>query len=258
MSGATKVRIPRLEGALNFRDLGGYRAADGRTVRWNCVYRSGTTHALTPADVARLGLQGIRSAYDLRSNNERREQPNRLRDIADLAYRYRDHDHLPGDIRRLLKSPDVRTEQTHEVMIGVYRTLPYEFADAFRALFQLLADGEVPLVFNCTAGKDRTGVAAALLLTALGIPRDAVLEDYLLTAQFFDQSCEMILKPGGAPLFGSLDRAVWEPLMRVHPQYLDAMFEQLLTTHGAVEGYLRDQLGMDAEHRERLKSQLLE
>ncbi len=258
MIGATKSRVPELEGALNFRDLGGYRSADGRTVRWHCVYRSGTTHALTAGDIARLGAQGIRYAYDLRSNKERREQPNRLRDIANLEYRFRDHEHLPGDIRRLLKSPDARAEHSHQVMLDVYRTLPYEFADAFRTLFRHIADGDIPLVFNCTAGKDRTGVAAALMLTALGVPRETVFEDYLLTGQFFEQSCDLILREGAMPLLATLDRAIWEPLMRVHPEYLEAMFEQLAASHGSAEGYLRDQLGLDAAQLEALRSSLLE
>jgi protein-tyrosine phosphatase len=258
MDEAVTPRIPQLEGALNFRDLGGYRAADGRTVRWNHVYRSGTTHALTTSDVARLGARGIRFAYDLRSNNERRSHPNRLRDIANLDYRFRDHDHLPGDIRRLLKSRDVRAEDSRRAMIDVYKKLPHEFEDAFRALFHSLAAGEVPLVFNCTAGKDRTGAAAALLLTALGVPREAVLEDYLLTAQFFERSCAMMLNEGGAPLFASLDRAVWEPLMQVYPEYLEAMFDQVAASHGSVERYLQDQLGMDDARTDQLRDQLLE
>jgi len=258
MAASHPSRIPELEGALNFRDLGGYAAADGRTVRWNTVYRSGTTHALTPADVARLGSRGIRYAYDLRSNKERRSHPNRLREIAKLDYRYRDHESLPGDIRRLLNSPDARAEHSHQVMIDVYQHLPYEFEDAFRALFLLLTNREMPLVFNCTAGKDRTGVAAALVLTALGVARESVLEDYLLTEQFFERSCAMILHEGGAPLFGAVDRTVWEPLMRVHPDYLDAMFDQLIKDHGSVDGYLRERLGLDTERIDTVRANLLE
>lgn len=257
MPGATMTRIPPLEGALNFRDMGGYLGADGRTIRWGQVFRSGTTHAMTAADVASLSALGIRFAYDLRSNKERRDHPNRLREIANLVYGFRDHDQLPGDIRRLLRSPDVRAENSHRMMIDVYRKLPYEFADAFTALFKLLLNGDVPLVFNCTAGKDRTGAAAALVLTALGVPRDVVMEDYLLTGQFFERSCELILKEGG-PFLASIPKAIWEPLMRVHPDYLQAMFDQLEASHGSVGGYLRDLIGIDEADIERLRTNLLE
>jgi protein-tyrosine phosphatase len=238
------LRIPSLDGALNFRELGGSVATDGRSVRWNTVFRSGTTHSLTPSDIAALEARGIRYAFDLRSNKERRDFPNRLTDITNLSYRYRDHDKLPGDIRRLLHSRDATADDSHRLMISVYRELPYEFEDAFRSLFQYVAEGDLPLVFNCAAGKDRTGVAAALLLSALGVPRETVLEDYLLTDQFFERSCEMILQDKRAPLFTAVDRAVWEPLMRVHPDYLNAMFAELDEQHGSVEGYFQS-LGVD-------------
>jgi protein-tyrosine phosphatase len=235
-------RIPALDGALNFRDLGGYAAADERTVRWNTVFRSGTTHTMTPGDIAALERRGIRYAFDLRSNKERRDYPNRLIDITDLSYRYRDHDKLPGDIRRLLHAHDASAEDSHKLMIAMYRELPYEFEEAFRSLFRYVADGELPLVFNCTAGKDRTGVAAALLLTALGVPREVVLEDYLLTDQFFEQSCNVIMR---------------EPLMRVHADYLNAMFDELHDKHGSVQGYF-DTLGVDATLINRMRDELLE
>jgi len=146
------MRIPKLIGALNFRDMGGYRVAAGRTVRWNTLYRSGTTHAMTADDIAQLATKGIRYAYDLRSNTERREYPNRLTEIANLAYRYRDHDRIPGDIKRLLASPGVCAKDARQLMISVYRQLPYDFRDAYRSLFQHLVAGNLPLVFNCTAG----------------------------------------------------------------------------------------------------------
>jgi len=90
-------------------------------VRWKTVYRSGTTHKLTSTDVRRLDSLGIRFAYDLRSNGERHAQPNRLRDIADLAYRFRDHEDLPGDIRRMMQSSDTGAEHMREMMVRVYR-----------------------------------------------------------------------------------------------------------------------------------------
>ncbi len=251
------VRIPKLEGALNFRDLGGYSAADGRSVRWKILYRSGTTHAMTRDDVSVLESSGIRYAYDFRSNNERRHYPTRLTDIAQVTYRYRDHDRLPGDIKRLLSSPGADAGRSRALMISTYRQLPYEFEDAFRSLFQYLSNGDLPLVFNCTAGKDRTGVAAALVLSALGVSRETILEDYLLTDQFFEQSCEMMLGKG-AGLFSKVDRAVWEPLMRVDPDYLNAMFDQLNESHGSVERYFNEQLGIDRHRIDRLRIHLLD
>jgi|SRR5271155_809802 len=165
------TRVPKLAGALNFRDMGGYRTTDGRTIRWNQLYRSGTTHAMTPADLAELRSLGVRYSYDLRSNSERHECPSQLAGVKDIDYRCHHHDKVPGNVSRILRDPNVRAEQSRELMVSLYRQLPYEFKDAFHALFEYLVDGRLPLVFNCAAGKDRTGVAAALVLGALGVPR---------------------------------------------------------------------------------------
>jgi protein-tyrosine phosphatase len=238
--------------------MGGYSAADGRSVRWKTLYRSGTTHAMTSEDIAQLSENGIRYAYDLRSNTERREYPSRLVEIANIQYWFRDHDHISSDIKRLLNSRDLRPEHAHQVMVSFYRRLPYEFEEAFRLLFRYLGQGTVPLVFNCTAGKDRTGVAAALVLTALGVQRETVFEDYLLTSRFFDRSCEMILKDTNAEPFAKVDREIWEPLMSVRSEYLSAMFEQLQGTHGSVERYFDEQLGVDRHAIERFRSNLLD
>ncbi len=249
------MRIPELDRSLNFRDLGGYPAADGRMVKWRTLFRSGTTHAMTERDLEQL--HHLRFAYDLRSNRERRAQPTRLTQIPGLSYHCRDHEQIGGDIQRLFDSPHAMPEHAHELMVNVYRELPYDFAESFRTLFGMLARGDLPLVFNCAAGKDRTGVAAALLLTALGVPRKIIFEDYLLTEQFFDRSCELLLNEHYRDLFGKVERAVWEPLMRVHPDYLQAMFDRLDQAHGSVEGYLRDRVGLDDDSIAKLRHLLL-
>jgi protein-tyrosine phosphatase len=251
-------RIPPLDGALNFRDLGGYPAAGGRRVRWMTLYRSGTTHALTPRDVAFLETLGIRCAVDFRSNLERRQHPTRLTQLPGIDYRFRDQEGVPGDIRKLLSTPGARPEESHRLMIDLYRSLPLELAGAYGELFAQLAAGNLPLVFNCTAGKDRTGVAAALLLDALGVPRDEVLADYMATGQFYEKSCELILTEQNMALFPCADRGVWEPLMRVHEDYLGAMFERIDATHGGVAAYLEARLGIDDGVLERLHATLLE
>jgi protein-tyrosine phosphatase len=251
------MRIPELQGALNFRDMGGYQATDGRSVKWKTLYRSGTSHALTPQDIDRLSAVGLRFAFDLRSDKERSSQPSRFTQIHGLRYRYREHDHIAGDIRRLLESPGVLPKHTHELMISVYRDVPYDFQEPFRELFHLLEQGHLPLVFNCAAGKDRTGIAAALVLAALGIPREVILEDYMLTEHCFDRSCELLLNDNYLGLFAQVEREVWEPLMRVHADYLNAMFDGLTESRGSVANYLAQDLGVDAACLNRLRSHLL-
>jgi protein-tyrosine phosphatase len=260
-SPSTDVRIPEFAGALNFRDLGGYRTTDGRTLRWHRLYRSGTTHLLTAGDLQQIASRGIRYAFDLRSNSERARHPNMLNRVADVEYVFHDHDRLPGDLTNLMglmREPDARPEHSRALMLSVYRELPYEFRVAYRELFTHLADGHLPLVFNCSAGKDRTGVAAALVLTALGVPRASIAADYLLSERFYDRCCDLMLGDGGGKYFTGVDRRLWEPMMRADGAYLDAMFEQLQSAHGSAQAYLSAELGVNAAMLERIRAHLLE
>lgn len=254
----TRSRVPNLTGALNFRDLGGYATVDGRSVRWNSLYRSGTTHAMTQEDLAHLGVRGIRYAYDLRSKAERRQYPNKLNGVADIEYRFLDHDQRHGDIARYIEAGFKGPEQTRELMFSLYKKFPYDFRDAYRALFVHLANGDLPLVFNCTAGKDRTGVAAALILTALGVPRETVVDDYVLTEQFLERNSELILRGNGDALFAGVGREIWEPLMRADAAYLQVMFDQLTSAHGSVDQYLEEELGVTDEAMARIRRNLLD
>jgi protein-tyrosine phosphatase len=197
-------------------------------------------------------------AYDLRSNTERTHYPNKLRGIAEIQYQFFDHDQMPGDIDKMRRLPHMRPEQTRQIMMSLYRTLPYDFRLAYRTLFLHLANGDVPIVFNCTGGKDRTGVAAALVLTTLGVPRDTVLDDYLLTEFFFDRSCEIVLQGKQAELFAGVEREVWEPFMRTDRAYLDAMFDQLREAHGSVDAYLEAELDISHATVEQIRARLLD
>jgi protein-tyrosine phosphatase len=252
----TSPRIPPLTGALNFRDMGGYPTATGGTTRWGCLYRSGTAHALTDADLAWLTERGIRFAYDLRSDGERKLQPNRLQDVVDLNYRFLHHDRITGDIARSLRAAGARSEDTRRTMLAFYRALPFAFKDSYRALLIHLADGDLPLVFNCSVGKDRTGVAAALILSVLEVPKSLILEDYLLTEQHFERSCDMFVAKY-RDLFEGVAREVWEPLMRTDADYLQAMLERLEEAHGSVLNYVQSELGLSPAVIARIRANLI-
>jgi protein-tyrosine phosphatase len=253
-----QTRFPKLVGALNFRDMGGYPAQDGRRTRWNTLFRSGSTHEFTAEDVHQLASMGIRFAFDLRTNGERADQPSAFVAIDNVQYRHLDHDRLPGNVSKTLATVGSRSEDTTAVMISMYRQLPFEFRDAFRALFDHLAGGDLPLVFNCTAGKDRTGVAAALMLTTLGVPPELIIEDYLVSEQCFERNCEVVFGGHLGKLFEGIDREVWEPVMRAKKEYLDAMFDQIALSCGSAGNYLQNELGLSVTALERIRQNLLE
>ena len=251
-------RIVDLDGGHNFRDIGGYKTGAGRRVRMGLVFRSGSLADLTAADQDRVARLGIKVICDLRSNRERETRPSRWPESAAVDLWTRDHESSVGELLHALREPGMTAAGIRERMLEIYRRLPYEQADSYRQLFKRIAEGPLPLMFHCSAGKDRTGVAAALLLTALGVPRDTIIEDYLLTERFFESCRRMVLKDPTAERFRDVDAGVWEPMLRAERAYIETMFETVSRDHGSVEAYLRDVAGADETSREAIRRRLIE
>jgi protein-tyrosine phosphatase len=257
-TGAEPLRIVSLEGGINFRDLGGYPGADGRRVRWRQLFRSGSTHALSPASRQLLKTMGIRAAVDLRSRQEQDEHPHALCTDDGCEYLAFDHNHAGGDLLEMLRRVDVDASQLHLAMVQLYRELPYQFTEVYRSLFQVAASGPLPMVFNCTAGKDRTGVAAALLLTALGVAWEDIEADYLLTRQFFADIMNSVIASRWGARLSRLDPGTIAPLFGVDPSYLEGMRDAILARSGSFERYFQHDLQLEPALLDGLRRRLLE
>ncbi|MET0369868.1 MAG: tyrosine-protein phosphatase, partial [Sphingobium sp.] len=171
-------RLLPLTGGFNLRDFGGYATADGRMVRRGMLFRSGTMSLLTEADCAHLRGLGIRSICDFRRPSERRHEPTRWHG-ADVDYYARDYSGSSGVLAEMIKDGTATAHDMRTAMIHLYRTIHVDHAEAYHAMFARLAEGKAPMLINCSAGKDRTGTGAALILALLGVPRDTIVEDYL-------------------------------------------------------------------------------
>jgi protein-tyrosine phosphatase len=250
-------RFPELEGGYNFRDLGGYRTVGEQNVRWGRLFRSGSMNKLTLRDYHLLGRMGIRCVCDLRSNREREANPTVLPESTPIDYWARDYEGSSSDliaqIRRVASTP----EQMRERMLKAYRRLPYEQAPAYRELFHRVASGALPMIFNCVAGKDRTGIAAALLLSALGVPRETVIADYVVTERCFRQLRDRLTERATDRL-SDIDPSVWAPILHSDRAYIEAMFAQIEHGDGDIEAYLAKSLDVDEPLLHRLRYQLLE
>ncbi len=247
-----------LEQGHNFRDLGGYETDDGRRIRYGRVFRSGTLALLTEDDQRQLAELGIKLICDFRTTQERRARPTRWLEPNSVDLLSRDHHGSVGELIAAMNHPETSANTMRERMIQTYRDLPFEQADTLREMFHRIASGSLPMIFHCSVGKDRTGIAAALLLSALGVPRDVVVSDYLLTEQFFEKSCQLIFaetKPSRAAI---PERAIWEPMMRTDRAYIEAMLETVTDRHGSVDGYLRDILGWNPQRQAALRLELLD
>ena len=256
-------RLITLAGGRNFRDLGGYATSDGRRVRWQKLYRSGVMSEFTDEDCVRLDTLGIRVICDLRTPRERQREATRWTDTRTQRLHW-DYDNDRVSLRRLMGGDTPSPASTKATMIRLYQVFPEEFAVPYAALFTRLAGGDVPLLFNCSAGKDRTGVAAALVLTALGVPWDQVLADYCLTNELVDLE-RIITSSHGSLGFGDdthrfarLDPETRAPLLRAAPEYLEAAFAAIRSKYGSVDGYFDERLGIGAVQLAAIRGQLLE
>jgi protein-tyrosine phosphatase len=264
-SGITRVvsvrRLP-LEGAKNFRDLGGYRTSNGRYVRWGLVYRSNHLVNLTAKDSEYLDGLGIRLVCDVRSDGERARAP----------------DHWTGNAPEFFFVPigsNLITAPTGEDLKHRVATINSETKDSIRAydyaieyagqyakILRRIAAGDLPTVEHCTAGKDRTGVFSAILLTTLGVPRDTVVQDYLLSNQYLlapdtigDTTADLQRAFG---LAEPPDISTVRTIMTARPETLEATLNKIEKTYGSFDNYLRDGLKISDSDLAMIRQRLLE
>lgn len=240
-------RVLPLAGATNFRDLGGYAGTDGRRVRWRRLFRSDHLAELTAADTAALAALGLGSAVDFRGQQERAAMPYALPGVRQLALSIE-----PSVIQRMdamAAAGRVRdAAMAADAMRDLYVRLVDHAPGRFAALFTHLLETDAPVVFHCTAGKDRTGVAAALLLRALGVQRDEVVHDFLLTRVHYRRP---------ERTNGTLPPEVLEVLWNVQEDFLEAAFDRIDAAHGGIDRYLHERIGLDAAAREALARKYL-
>jgi len=242
------ARHLNLAGASNFRDLGGYATRDGRTVRWRQIFRSNHLAHLTDDDAAVLRTLGVKSAFDFRGTGERAEA---LCGISDITVHSLPVEPTVVAALRAIAASGTPLSSDHavEVMRDSYRSYVQQNTPRFRALFAHLLEDRAPLVIHCTAGKDRTGFACALILHTLGVPDEVISEDYLLTNRFYRRD------PNSA---SELPDHVKQVLGTVQPAFLGAAFEAIDADYGSLETYLRDGIGLGAAERTALSARYLQ
>lgn len=255
------VRLLPLEGGRNFRDLGGYPTEDGRTVKWGHVFRSGVMAELTDTDFDYLSDLGIKTICDFRESDERTIEPTDWRAGAVEYVTFADpidsDDPTGNPIFAALLDPESTPEDVANGMAAGYADIARGEDEGYTAMFDRLAGGEIPLAFNCSAGKDRAGTAAALLLTVLGVPRDIIVHDYSLSDDYVDYMAEFMgdearaEAEAGNSAYAFLFELPPEkvaPLMASHPMYIEATFASMTEEHGSVLDYIKAELDVtDAE-----------
>jgi protein-tyrosine phosphatase len=250
----------------NFRDTGGLTTRDGGRVRTGLLYRSVALDAATDADLAALASLGIRTVIDLRTAMEQARKPDRLPAGArllslDLLVDSGEAD--PAAVFALMEDPprastELRDGGTERFYLATYRDLVRlpSARDGFARFYRTLARADArPVLVHCTTGKDRTGWAVASLLLFLGVPREDVMAEYLASdlevRRAFRHVVDDFVAAGGV-------REVIEPLMSVHPTFLEAALEVLDADYGSIEGYFREGLALDESTEAALRDAFLE
>lgn len=238
----------------NLRDLGGYVGADGRRVRWGAVFRSAALHGLSSADAERVDALGIRTVYDLRVAGERVSAPISVPPPATTV-------HLPlggGRVEpeEMLRQVAAGATPTH-VLVGIYTGVLDESAASLGILLRGLIEKPLPALVHCAYGKDRTGVAAAMLLLALGVDRDQVVAEYALTAPAPAEQ-----RTRRAEVLRLLEELALTPerlagLSRAEPEVLAAALDHLDERYGGHHAYLTGPAGLREHEVEQLRAVLL-
>jgi protein-tyrosine phosphatase len=240
-------RLLKLEGASNFRDLGGYPGREGRPLRWRRVFRSDHLGHLTNADRDALASLGLCRAFDFRGLEERAARSYELPGVRQYSLAIE-----PTVAQQIAALSEAGSLLTPDRMVGLmeelYRHLVNDQAARFAEWFSHLLDDDSPLVFHCTAGKDRTGLAAALFLLALGVSLHTVEQDYLFTNEVYRRPASV------EPRVSDETLAV---LWGVRSGFLRAAFAAIDADHGGIESYLERRMKLTRSARERLAEMYL-
>jgi protein-tyrosine phosphatase len=254
-------RLP-LEGTPNFRDLGGYETTDGRFVRWGMLYRSGVLTSLTPSDLGYLSQLGVKVVCDFRTAQENAVAPEKWIDDRTVQHVAVPIDATPAkgnsDVVKSLLSDHPTVAQLRSRLDQSYQRMVIDSAPQYATVFRQLREDRLPLLYHCTAGKDRTGVFSALLLLSLGVPRETVFADYALTNNYLTPDAQRQMARASAnPAMAQISPEQARVLMAADPEYLRSALAAIDEKYGSFDNYRRRALGVSDADLEGLKSRLL-
>ena len=256
-----------LDGTANTRDIGGYHTDDLVTLREGQIIRSENLSRLTPEDFQRLEEIGLKTVIDLRTQHEHNKSPTVWQGENPPQFF-----HFPiGDARNdwfraqktMMKKNRFKTRQSHELMVEGYRMIVEEGQESYSKLMEVVLDqSNWPVLIHCNAGKDRAGVAVTLILESLGVDRDTIMEEFLLTNEMInaERKAELLSKQSkeaarGTRFAKGASPAAWFPIVGVEAEMLEAFYTSVDEKYGSMDAFL-NVLGVDQEARGELGAAL--
>lgn len=243
-----------MEGAVNFRDLGGFKTKHGKTTQWKKIYRSGKLSGLSDKDRATMKALGIKTVVDFRTNAEIEKEP----DNIDSSINYF---HFPIGEDKWTKGNFFKTLSTmspdsmDHFMTSLYQDIPLKWADSYKKFFEVLQNpSNTPLVFHCSAGKDRAGIATALVLSSLGVDMTTAQKDYLLSNYYRHEDNKKYVKMMAEQ---GLSPQIANKLLLLSPTHFNGIFGAISDKHGSLSNYKSKVLGVDTQVEQQLRKQFL-
>ena len=255
-------RVLNFEGIANFGDIGGYPTADGRQVKWGVLYRAANLSESSRADLEGLKQLHLKKLIDFRSSVEKEEEPNQLPEpipfeVVEVPTLDEGNNAMAQDIMERIETGDFDDFDPDNLMLTANRQFATEFTPQFRQFIDEVQDADgAPVVWHCSAGKDRTGFAAAILLRILGVPQDVVMQDYLASKQYSLEARKfqlLLLRV----FKGEKVADKIAVIMGVEAAWLEAAFDEIDATWGSFDNYVHQGLGLSDADIAKLQATLL-
>ena len=251
-------RLLPIKKAYNFRDMGGISTKDDKSLKWGKVYRSGKLSDLTPEGKEYFRSTGIKTVVDFRSNDEIAKSPNRYPkdyDVKTIRVPIGDEE---GNVQKQLKEQISNADDNFDseaFVANVNKTFVDSFAYQYKPFMELfLEEKNYPILFHCSAGKDRTGFAAMLVLGALGVEEEVIVGDFMMSNYYRHEKINKTLRK--TALIGKKQKII-QPLVEVRTAYIQAALNAIKTNYGDMDTFLEKEYDLDASNRAKMRRLLL-
>jgi protein-tyrosine phosphatase len=244
------------DNTVNFRDLGGLKTKDGKTVNWGKIFRSDNLSELKSSEFQRFNQLKISTVFDLRTNHEIEGKEDRL--PANVKYIHTptvaDNEGEIAKLRKKVISGAISESEAARQTTQFYQDAVTVHAGALKEIIQQITRSDEPVLYHCSAGKDRTGIVSALLLSILNVDRETIVDEYMMSNYYRSAKTEKML---GKAKFAKIikprmDLKAIEVFMTVDENFINATFDVIDKTYGGMEPFIKNQLGIDAEMRKRI------
>lgn len=249
-----------LEGAPNFRDLGGYETGEGGRLKWGKLYRSSKLSGLTDEDMRRVRRLGLTLVCDFRQAIEQELDPTNLG--AEPTHQHASLPVSPGSSHSFIENLHkgiLVVDNASDLMLDMNRDLVQSQLPRYAEMFQLMLMGDQQVLIHCASGKDRTGFGSALILDVLGVPEEAIVEDYMLTNKYLpiDEEVSRLASQFVDQTGESVSEEVLRQLMEVRPEYISACFEEIRKHYASKDHFYESALDLDEARIKQLKDRYL-